>query len=387
MKHCMRAIIGLCAVTVAALAVPCCRGASGEKSGEGKGKGGQGFGVRVVSVETVSRRDLLRTGTYRGELRAEKVVEVAPDVQGRIKKLYVDMGSRVEKGDLLVELDPLEMNQLVSEGKAGVEMAAASVKQAEVALEKAVSDLERKKPLAAKGLVTQAEIETLENAVQSAQSGLEVARAKKSQSAASLKNLNVNRKNLKVRAAFDGVIARRYLNEGAMASPATPVFQLHAEGKLYMRIAVPEKDVALVTEQMTGTIALDAMPGRTLMFSVALISPVIEQVTRTCTVDLLVTVGPDLVPGPKPGMTGVATMVLARLDAAVAIPRVALVDKDGKTLVFIMEKGKARMIEVEVAGEYGDHVVAGGVDEGAKVVVKGQVDLEDGVPVKVATLE
>ena len=89
-----RTVHGMALAALVALWTPGCEGAEGG-DGQGKGgkKGGRGPGVRVVTVEKVERRQLVRTGSYRGELRAEKIVEVAPDVQGRIKKLHVDMGS------------------------------------------------------------------------------------------------------------------------------------------------------------------------------------------------------------------------------------------------------------------------------------------------------
>jgi multidrug efflux pump subunit AcrA (membrane-fusion protein) len=172
-----------------------------------------------------------------------------------------------------------------------------------------------------------------------------------------------------------------------MASPSSPVFQLHAEGKLYMRIAVPEKDVAVVTEGMTGTLAVDAVMGRSFMFSVALVSPIIEQVTRTCTVDLLVTVGEGETVKLKPGMTGEATLVLDQQDGVLAVPRDAIVDREGETVVFKVVDDRAVMVPVKVLGEYGDFVMAEGVAEGDELVLKGQVDLEDGVAVAIATLE
>jgi RND family efflux transporter MFP subunit len=369
-------------VLVALLAAGCSKGAEGGKAGQGAGR----RDVRVVSVEKAAKRHLEMRGVYRGELKAEKVVEVAPDVQGRVKKLYADMGYEVKKGDLLLELDQVEMNQMVSEGKARVDVAAASIVQAEVALKKAEADLERKSPLAKKGLITPAEMDNLETAVESARSSLEVAKASHVQAGAGYKNLLVNRKNMKVRAPFDGVIARRYLNEGAMASPASPVFQLHAAGKLFMRISVPEKDVPWIRTSMAGTLVMDALPSRTYVFSVDVVSPVVEPATRTCTVDLLVEPGEGGFQI-KPGMTGEATMILDEVNDALSIPRDAVLEKEEGKVVFVIESAKARQVPVKVLGEYGDWLWVEGVADGADVVVKGQLDLEDGAPVLIATLE
>jgi RND family efflux transporter MFP subunit len=373
-------------MTVACLLVASCKGAQGGGKGAKGGKGKSMHGVRIVSVEKAEARRLERRGLYRGELRAEKVVEIAPDVQGRIKKLHVDMGSEVKEGDLLLELDRLEMNQLVNEGKARVDVAAASIQQAEVALEKAQADLQRNEPLAAKGLITPAEVDNLESAAAAAQSALEVAKASQVQAQASYKNLLVNRKNLKVRAPFDGVVARRYLNEGAMASPGAPVFQLHATGKLFMRVAVPEKDVPFVKKSMSGTLVFDALPARTFSFTVELVSPVVEPATRTCPVDLLVVPsegGPEI----KPGMTGEARLVLDQVDDALSIPRDGLLERGGRHVVFVVESGKAREVPVDLVGEFGDWLWIEGLDEGDQVVVKGQLDLEPGVPVTIASME
>jgi RND family efflux transporter MFP subunit len=375
-----------CAAALVVLAAGCKGAEGGEDGKKGKKRGGM-HGMRVVSVEKAGKRHLERRGAYRGELRAEKVVEVAPDVQGRIKKLYVDMGSEVKEGDLLLELDRLEMNQLVNEGKARVDVAAASITQAEVALEKALADLERNKPLEAKGLVTPAEMDNLASAAAAATSALEVAKAGQVQAKASYKNLLVNRKNLKVRAPFDGVVARRYLNEGAMASPSSPVFQLHASGNLFMRISVPEKDVPFVKVAMTGSLVLDALPSRSFVFTVELVSPVVEPTTRTCTVDLLVTSAGEGGPEIKPGMTGEASLVLDQVDGALAVPRDALLQRDEGSVVFVVAAGKAEETAVEIRGEFGDWLWVAGVEDGAEVVVKGQLDLESGVPVTLASME
>ena len=375
------------------------KGGDGAKGGKADGKAGSKQGkkglasLRVVAVEKAAKRHLVREGTYRGELRAARVVEVSPDVQGRIKKLHADMGSVVAKGDLLFELDPLEMNQMVIQGKAAVSMSEASIKQAEVALQKAQADLDRKKPLADKGLVTKADMDNLETAVLSATSALDVAKAGKAQAKASLKNLIVNKKNMKVRAPFDGMVARRYLDEGAMASPATPVFQLHEAGRLFMRVAVPESDVPFVRKDMTGVMILDALPGRTIGFTVDLISPIVEPATRTCPVDLLVlqAAGGDGAGNGagaadvKPGMAGAATLVLDEVDGALSIPREAVIERDGRKVVFVVDAaGKASQVQVSVLGEYGAWLRVEGVAEGDDVVVKGQIDLEDGVEVTIS---
>jgi RND family efflux transporter MFP subunit len=297
------------------------------------------------------------------------------------------MGSTVEEGDLLLELDRVEMNQLVNEGKARVDVASASITQAQVALGKAEADLERQKPLAAKGLVTKAEMDNLESAAAAAVSALEVAKASHAQAKASYQNLLVNRKNLKVKAPFDGVVARRYLNEGAMASPSSPVFQLHAAGKLYMSIAVPEKDVPFIEPAMSGTIVMDALPGSSFVFAVELVSPVVEPTTRTCPVDLLVEAGEDKGHAIKPGMTGEATLVLDQVNDALSIPRDALIERDAGHVVFTVEDGRAEEVAVTILGEFGDWIHVGGLEVGAEVVVKGQLDLEQGVPVALSDLE
>jgi multidrug efflux pump subunit AcrA (membrane-fusion protein) len=138
---------------------------------------------------------------------------------------------------------------------------------------------------------------------------------------------------------------------------------------------------------MAGSLVLDALPSRIFAFTVELVSPVVEPTTRTCTVDLLVTPAGEGGPEIKPGMTGEASLVLDQVDAALAIPRDALLRKGGENVLFLVVDGRAERAVVEIRGEFGDWLWVDGIDEGAEVVVKGQLDLEPGVAVTLASLE
>ncbi|MSR22629.1 MAG: biotin/lipoyl-binding protein [Gemmatimonadetes bacterium] len=137
-----------------------------------------------VRVETVAVREVVSTITAIGQIRARSQVNISSEVMGRVVDLAVEEGDRVEEGQILLRIDPRQVEASVSRAGASLSQAEAQVIQQQANLDQSERELSRLHELRAGGVVTEQEVETADTRVQvqranlsSSQHGAEQARA------------------------------------------------------------------------------------------------------------------------------------------------------------------------------------------------------------------
>ena len=190
-------------VLLLALVVSACGGASGQQGPAAQRQGATPY--PVLSVET---RSLVLPSSYPATLEGEQTVNVRPRVQGFIVEMKVDEGDAVERGQVLFRLNNEEYQQAVRSAKADVEAARANVQQAE-------NEVERLTRLVEKDIVSDYELKSAKNALQSRQGAL-------AQAEAALTNAQVNLDYTYVRSPADGVIGSIPYRIGSLVSSTSP---------------------------------------------------------------------------------------------------------------------------------------------------------------------
>ena len=188
-----------------------------------------------------------------------------------------------------------------------------------------------------------------------------------------------------IRAPFTGLVAARFVKVGQNVPQGTKTFRITDPTPLKASVFVPERELVRLAPGQNAVAQIDALAGRTFPARVTLVSPAIDPATATFKVTLELEDSRGVL---KPGMFARVGIVFERKPAALQVPRVALIEADGATSVFVIENGKAvqRAVTTGLA-DGGSIEVTRGVKDGESVVTVGQNGLKSGNAVRVVSLE
>lgn len=348
----------------------------------------------AVLVETTeaSKAPFAVRGDYAGEFAADRQAQVAFEVSGRIVKMDYDIGERLKKGQVLAKIDPTTYRQKVREAQAAVQMAQASLGEAKVAADNLDKDLEAKRPLLAKQLISQREVEDLDAQLRQSRQKVAVAQASLEQAKARLQTARENLRNTQVRAPFDAKIAARHADLGSYVGPSQPVFRLVSDSQTFLKVNVPEQDSGSVGVGKPVGVRVGALGGVAFKGKVARVAPAVDPKTRTLRTDVVLEPTDkqtELVERIRPGMYAQVQIELGNRDQAVTVPKQALQEeRGGEPFVWVVADGKAKKAALTLGLKGRDRVeVLDGLSGGEPVVIRGFEKLEVGSKVKsLATL-
>jgi membrane fusion protein (multidrug efflux system) len=310
-----------------------------------------------VEVARPVRGEMLAMYSGTATLEAEADAEIIAKVGGEVRQIFVEEGDRVRAGQVLAQLDDRQLRLQAAQTRA--------------ALAKAERDFNRQVELNAKGLVSAGAFENLKYDLDNHRAAHDLAQLNLSYSA--------------IRAPFAGVVAERHVKLGKELAVGSPVFRVTDPTPLKASVFVPERELARLKPGQPANVAADALAGRSFPAHVKLVSPMVDAATATFKVTLEVD---DPKGDLKPGMFARVGIVFERRADTLTIPRIALLDSDGSSNVFVVNSGKAeqRAIKTGLANA-GRVEVIQGLEGAEQVVVVGQNGLKDGNPVRVVTLE
>ncbi len=359
------------AVTSMLLILVACKdrqAATGDKVSAAQGAQGT-QAPSVLTVDVVMPTNLLwpQTVEANGTLAAWQEVIVSPETGGlRITDLLVDVGSHVKRGQVLARLaDESLLNDLHKQQ--------AVLAQAQAALDKAASNLRRARMVEATGGLSAQSIEEARINDATARAGL--ASAKADLDAADLKL-----RQSRIVAPDDGLVSSRTGVLGNVVSAGTELFKLVRQGRIEWQ---GEVDARQLSEVRTGQQASVTLPdGQAIKGRVRLVGPVLS----TSTGRALVYVSLPADSPAKAGMFGSGSIELPAL-AAMTLPHTALVARDGRDYVFLVDQhSKVRSVPVKVGRRRQQRVeIVAGLTPDARVVASGGAFLSDGAQVTVAS--
>ncbi len=225
---------------------------------------------------------------------------------------------------------------------------------------------------AAQQSLRQSEAAALMVAVRRSEVKAAAAQAKQSEAAA--RGARIVRSMSVVNAPYDGVVARRMVDPGHMASPGMPLLTVIGGG-LRFEAAVPETLLASARPGTNAAVTLDALPLSSLPAQVAEVTPQGDPGTHT----FLVRLGIDQQTGAKAGMFGRVRFTTGS-QTELTVPVTATVERDGLHYVFVVnDEGRARIRLVTIGKAIGGRVrVLSGLSPGERVVIDGFSRLADG---------
>lgn len=368
----------------------------------------------AVKLEQVAGGTLRETVSFSGEVTADGEVQVVPKTTGRISSVFVSVGQWVSEGSLLLELDAQETDVAVRQAEAAVAMAranleaaiaqrentyaqlSAAVRQAQIGLESAEKNLERMESLYREGAAALQQLEGAKTQYEMAksqydaareqlslfesnQTQLDVLRAQVEQAEAGLEMALLNQANTKIYAPVDGLVTAVQAVPGNMASPGMPVVTLMTQGGHTVTARLTENNVAQVRRGMKVTVEIPALETAT-SGEIIEIPPTATAGTRFYPVKIRV----NPVQGLKAGMLARVELTVSEKKNVLLVPKGAVLERDGRQCVFVVEGDIAYLREVTTGAESDGQVeIKDGLTEGEQVVVAGQHFLSDGQEVLV----
>lgn len=346
-----------------------------------------GGGAVAVVAQPVARETVEDARVLVGTLRPRSQFVVSPKIAGRLERLGVNVGDRLENGQTVAWLDDDEAVQQVEQARAELEVARAGADEAAVAAGRAQREHERIAELRARGVASEAELDLAKSDLDAQQAKVKLAQATVQQREAALKAAEVRLSYTKIAVAWpDGggtrVVAERFVDEGATLSAGSPILSVLEAEPLLAEVNVAEKDYPRIRVGQEARVTADAHPGREFMGSVVRLAPFFREASRQARIEVEVQDKEGLL---RPGMFVRARIVLAVREGATVVPLDAVVRRDGVDAVFLVDEAqkKARLVPVRVGVT--DLRVAEILEprlEGL-VVTLGQHLIDDGTPLAV----
>jgi len=278
-------------------------------------------------TEAVVQTDLRVTVSATGQLQGLNTVEVGAEVTGKVLEVLVDYNDKVERGQLLAEIDPEQLRAAAEEARAQVLSAESNIKTADATFLEARQARDRALEQTKSGLVAQRELETAHAAAARADASRASARASAELARASLESALSRLKKTKILAPIDGIVLARLIEPGQTVTAGfqTPVLFKLAEDltKLELHVDVDEADIGRVREGMAGFFTVDAYPGREFQTRISSLRNDPQTLQNVVTYEAVLTVE-NTTRELRPGMTATATIVTQTITGARVLPNAAL---------------------------------------------------------------
>jgi membrane fusion protein, multidrug efflux system len=314
--------------------------------------------VVPVSVTKPQKKSAQGELSFNGTLHAVNEVKVVAETQGKVLAVFIDTGTRVSKGDVLVHIDD--------------ELKQASFNTAQAAYDKSKSDWNRAQDLFVQKVIADADRQGAKLAFANAESQLLMARR--------------DLENAKVRAPLSGVVTQKFVSVGSMLAGGAPVANIVDADELKLTIQVGERDVLKIRPDMSVKVDSDLYPNVSFSGRVSAISPKGDS-ALTFPVEISLKNDPQ-----RPLYDGMSAKARIGLGSRsiLAIPRACIVGSFQAPQVYVVDStgadgAVARLKSISIGGEYGTDVeVLKGLGENDVVVSGGVNNLSDGASVSVA---
>ena len=300
-----------------------------------------------VKIAKVTSEDIPQTETYTATVESDVKNDIAPNTPYRIEKIYVDVGDNVRQGQVLVQLDASNLQQL------------------KLQVENQKIEFNRTSQLYQVGGASKAEYDN-------AKLQLDVLSTQ-------LKQLM---QNTQLTAPISGVVTARNYDSGDMYSQGQPVLTIEQINPVKVMVNISEVYYKKVFKGMPVDIELDAYEGETFYGKVTIVYPTVDQSTHTFPVEVTINNSSQKV---RPGMFARATVNFGDKNH-VLVPDEALVKQigAGDRYVYIYKNGKVSYNKVELGKHIGTkYEILSGVNPGDDVVIAGQSRLANGKEVEV----
>jgi len=343
-------------------------------------------GPPTIEVVKVLQRPLDVTLSLPGELTPYETVALYSRVNGFVKTITVDRGSRVKAGEAIAVLDAPELGAQKAEAQSKLQSAEAQLAVVRSKADATSSTYDKLKAASATpGVVAGNDVVVAQKAVEADQSQIAAAQQNVEAARQALKSVSDMEAYLRITAPFAGIVTERNVHPGALVGPtggpgaAAPIVRIVASNRLRLVIPVPEAYTADVTAGTSLTFSVAAYPGQTFSGTVARISQAIDVSTRTMAVELEVNNADGRL---APGTFCQVRWPVRRTAPSLLVPSGSVANTTGRTFVIRIRGGRTEWVDVKTGLASGSLVeVFGDLESGDEIAVRGTDELRSGVQV------
>ncbi|MGA9469425.1 MAG: efflux RND transporter periplasmic adaptor subunit [Candidatus Macondimonas sp.] len=327
----------------------------------------------AVEVAPVRVLDMNDYRYFNGTLRPNAQFMITSKVGGLLEKLTVGVGDRVEKGQLIAQVEDDEIAQEVIRIRAQLAVAQAQLSEATASAQVAERDFQRSKQLLERKIASEAEYDMALTRVTASRARLSVAKSQLDQAQAGLKAAQLRLSYTKIYADWPDednqrVVGQRFVDEGTLLRPSEPMVQVIALQPITAQLTITERDYGRLEIGQAVTLTTAAHPEREFPGTIQRISPQFNELSRQALMEVQI---PNENGDLKPGMFGRARILFDRAAHATAIPSEALIERQNKTGVFLVEEQDGQAIARFVPVETG--LREGNLVQVVQPTLKGQV--------------
>ncbi len=328
--------------------------------------------VKITELKPGELRVIVNATTT-STIKSETEVTLSAQRTGRVVVLPVKEGDVVRRGALIARLDLTE-EAVQSESVLG---------QSQATFDEAGKNLQRMEGLFSKGMIAQQDLDAVRRAYEIA----------KSQYEAATDDVKVKKDYSVIQAPFDGVVSKKYTEVGELLLPGKQIVTIVNPERIYVLATIDEVDVGRLKLGLPVTITVDAFPGEKFEGTIRRISPIVsggKLETRTADVWIYFNTKDARM---KPGMSADIEILITTLQNVLSVPSQAIIDREGKKQVFVVEGSplkpgatavaKLRPVDIGESNWIASEIKSG-VRTGDYVVTTPETaGLKDGVKVKV----
>ncbi len=313
-------------------------------------KTSQTLKTQPVDIVTAKTEKTTSAMEIMGTVQSTENAVISARISGHIIELPVALGSKVNKGDLLVKINAAEIS--------------AQLLQAKAQLAQADRNLTRERNLLKKGASTPETVKNMEDTHRIA--------------LAAVKEVQTMLDYATITAPFTGIITRKSVNIGDLAAPGKPLLDIENESNFQVVANIPETMILKIHAGDDIPVSIPAA-GLTFTGKVKEVSPAADPLSHTAPIKLSLPLNTDLRSGQFARL-----MLPQRTVDALLIPQSAILPFGQMERIFMVKNGKARLRLVRTgAAENGRVEILAGLSPGDQVIVGGNKDLTDGQPVTI----
>ncbi len=344
------------------------------------------FSLQFIGNTAVEELIVEGTRVKRGEIKDEykiigdilpyKQVTVFSELPGIVKKIFVNEGDYVNKGQLIALLDCKEYELQFKSAKAALEVA-------QIKFNNAKTEFERAKKLYKQDAISRQKYDMSKYAFEAAKAGIKQAQS-------SFQALEEKISKCKIKAPISGIIAKKFQDEGEMivatsmmkTSPLVTIIQID---KVKVKTSLPSIYYSKTNKNIEITITNDVYPDKIWKAKISKISPIIDPLSRSFDIEMVIENENFLL---KPGMFANVNIIFEHKKDALLVPRESVIIEGNKSYVFTVENGISKKINVKTGIiTYKKVEIISGLKEGQLVVTFGARRLKEGMKVKVIEKE
>lgn len=347
-----------------------------------------------VTVEQVQTGDLTNSVFGVGAVQARHRHDLAPTMTGRVKSVLVDQGETVKTGQVLAEMDPVDLDEklagarrMVNKSRNAIRAAEAQLSEAQSRLKTVEATMVRYQELRSGGFVSKEMFDAKlheQNAAQAAAiaavANLASARDENARAQAELRGIGKARAQMQLISPIDGVVTLRRIEPGSTVAGGQLALQVVDTSRLWVETRIAQQQAGQVQAGQTAQIVLRSRPHAPVAGKVARVDRVSDAVTE----ERIVNVTLDM-PDASLGEYAEVTIALPVMKQVRSIQSAAVKTVSGQTGVWVLQDGEVRFkpVRIGLATLDGRSQILEGLDDGETVIVHSQQSLRAGLPVKV----